>query len=393
MCAVGSPFFFPNTPSSMAPEPSSGNPAADPVRILAWGARTLVVAAGLIAAWMLHGCGPSSPGSPSGATAPAAAQESPLHFIHDWIPEPEHGGYYAAQLRGIWKEEGVEVDVLVGGPNSEIEKRVALDPWGLGIVRGDAVFVAVERGLPVVAVNSYFQHDPQGVMVREDSPVRSFADLEDRDLAMQIGGTWLQYLQRKYGLRKIRVRPITGNVANFVKDPDWIMQAYPTSEPYYALREGVASRVLQISASGFDPYRVIIANKALVAKHPELVAKFSRGAYRGWQSYFRDPEPVHAHLKRISPSMEPGGMRFSYVKMHELRLVEGEPAKGESMGAVDLPRWEELGRILVDLGVVRKSLPVAEVVTDAFTPKALGLDAALPAPYWTNAPVERATSP
>ncbi len=355
------------------------------LRRLVWFLDFLVI---VLLGWMLSGCGgDKDKGSEPGG---AAASDSPeLHFIHDWIPEPEHGGYYAAQLSGLWTEQGLKVQVLIGGPNSEIEKRVALDPNGLGIVRGDAVFVAVERGLPVVAVNSYFQHDPQGIMVREDSPVRTFADLEDRDLAMQIGGTWLQYLQKKYSLKKIRVRPITGNVANFVKDPDWIMQAYPTSEPYYALKEGVASRVLQLSASGFDPYRVIIANRQLVEKHPELVAKFSLGAYRGWQQYFRDPEPVHRYIQSISPSMDPGGMRFSYVKMRELKLVEGDAARDESMGAVDPRRWEELGRILVDLGVIRSNLPVASVVSTAFSPSALRLDPALPAPFWTNAPVEK----
>lgn len=329
------------------------------------------------------GCSPKESGSPSASATPS---EPVLNFIHDWIPEPEHGGYYAADRLGLWKAEGVAVRVLVGGPNSEIEKRVALDPFGLGIVRGDAVFVAVERGLPVVAVNAYFQHDPQGIMVRDDSPVRTFADLENRDIAMQIGATWLLYLQKKYALSKVRVRPVTGNVANFVKDPDWITQAYPTSEPYYALKEGVKSRVLQISESGFDPYRVIIANRQLVEKHPELVARFSRGAYRGWQEYYRSPQPIHDYLRSISPTMEDGGMRFSYVAMRRLRLSEGDPSRTETMGAVDLERWRSLGVILKDLGVIQSVPPLEAVVSTAFTPKALGLDPTLPPPFWTDAP-------
>jgi NitT/TauT family transport system substrate-binding protein len=326
------------------------------------------------------GCGPSGSKSAAGG-APAAAPT--LRFIHDWVPEPEHGGYYAAARQGIWQELGVNVEVLVGGPNAEIEKRVALDPFGLGIVRGDSVFVAVDRGLPIIAVNSYFQHDPQGIMVRADGPVKSFADLEDRDVAMQVGNTWFTYLQKKYGLVKTRVRPVTGSVANFITDPDWITQAYPTSEPYYALKAGVKPRMLQISESGFDPYRVIVANKRLVEKHPELVAKFSLGAYRGWQEYFRDPAPIHEYLRTISPTMEPDGMRFSYAKMRELKLVEGESARGEAMGQVDLERWAELQRILVELGVIRQARPLAEVVTTDFTPQKLNHDPTLPPPALT----------
>jgi NitT/TauT family transport system substrate-binding protein len=145
--------------------------------------------------------------------------------------------------------------------------------------------------------------------------------------------------------------------------------------------------MIQISDSGFDPYRVIIANKQLVAQHPELVAKFSLGAYRGWQEYFRDPQPVHDHILKISPTMEMGGMRFSYVRMRELGLVDGDASRGESMGAVDLKRWQELGRILLDLGVLKKSPVIGDVVTDAFTPAKLNQDPVLPSPVWTEAPI------
>jgi NitT/TauT family transport system substrate-binding protein len=341
------------------------------------------VLAVLLVAMLLPGCSQAGDSAGTSGGPPKPASPAKLVFIHDWVPEPEHGGYYAADRYGIWRELGIEVDVQIGGPNAEIEKRVALDTFTLGISRGDSVFVAVDRGLPVIAVNSYFQHDPQGIMVRDDGPVHSFADLEDRDVAMQVGNTWFLYLQKKYSLKRTRVRPVTGSVANFVSDPNWITQAYPTSEPYYALKAGVKPRVLQISESGFDPYRVIIANKALVEKHPELVAKFSLGAYRGWQEYFKRPLPIHEYIRTISPTMEMDGMRFSYAKMMELRLIEGDPAKGETMGHINPERWAALQRILLDLAVVKQSRPLGEVMSTNFSPARLSHDPALPLPVLT----------
>lgn len=300
-------------------------------------------------------------------------------FTHDWVPEPEHGGYYAAQIYGYWKEEGLDVDVVPGGPNAEIERIVAIDPNGLGISRGDAVILAVARGLPIVAVNSYFQHDPQGIMVREDSPVKTFADLEDRDLAITSGSTFFLYLQKKYNLTKTRIRPVTGTVANFVVDPNYIQQAYPTSEPYYALKEGVKSRVLQISGSGFDPYRVVIANKQLVEKHPERVRAFSAGAYRGWKEYYRNPIEVHKKILAISPTMEWLGMKFGFEKLRELKFSEGDASKGESFGAVDPARWEALLATMLEYQLIDQPVDLKQVYTDAFSPKKLGIDPTLPA--------------
>jgi hypothetical protein len=73
--------------------------------------------------------------------------------------------------------------------------------------------------------------------------------------------------------------------------------------------------------------------------------------------------------------------------MRELKLVEGDPAHGESMGALEPKRWEELGRILLDLGVIRKAVPISEVVSFQFTPTVLKHDPALPPPVWTDAPI------
>lgn len=342
----------------------------------------------MLALLVLSGCGDPRSTAASSSSPTNASSLFAVHFTHDWYPEPEHGGFFAAKITGIWSGLGLDVEVSSGGPNSEIEKKVALDPLAIGLLRGDGAIIAAERGLPIIAIQSYFQHDPQGIMVHENDPVRRFEDLDDRDIAMQVGNTWFLYLQKKFGLRKTRVRPVTGSVANFVKDTHWITQAYPTSEPYYALKEGARSRVLQISDSGFDPYRVVIANRVLVEKHPDIVAKFCLGAYRGWQEYYRDPLPVHQHILKISPTMEMEGMKFSYAKLRELRLIEGEPARGEFMGAVAPSRWEATGKILLDLGVIQKLPAWSDVYSTNFIPSRVGATVELPKPVWTVADVK-----
>jgi NitT/TauT family transport system substrate-binding protein len=332
--------------------------------------RLFSVGLGLLVVLTFVGCGKK----------PAASNALPkINFTHDWVPEPEHGGYYAAQLNGYWKEAGVEVNVMPGGPNAEIERIVALDPNGLGISRGDAVILAIQRGLPIVAVNSYFQHDPQGIMVHENSPVKTLSDLEDKDVAIGSGQTFFLYLQKKYNLTKTRIHNVSGGVANFVVDPNYIQQAYPTSEPYYAAKQGVKSRVLLLSDAGFNPYRVVIANKQLVEKHPELVKAFSLGAYRGWKEYYRNPTPTLKSILAISPMMEWEGMKFGFNKMRELHFTDGLAANGESMGAVDPKRWEDLHKLMLDYKLIDKPIDLASAYSTEFTPAKLGIDPVLPA--------------
>ena len=343
--------------------------------------RTVLLAFSLICLFSgVAGCGKQDGNSAS------ADGKTPLltkiTFIHDWNPEPEHGGYYTAAEKGYWKEQGLDVAVTIGGPNAEIEKRVALDEYTIGLCRGDAVLLAAQNGLPIVAVTPYFQHDEQGIMVREDSPVKTFADLEDKDVAMQIGNAWFIYLQKKYNLKKTRARPVTGSVANFVADPNWITQGYPTSEPFYAEKAGVKSRVLLISDSGFDPYRVVAVNQKLLKEHPEVVKAFVVGHYKGWLEYFRDPAPAHKRIHELNPTMSDEGMKFSYLKMREIHTVEGYADKGETMGAMTDRRWKDFRDIMVELKLLKPELDVTQYYTLDYTPDKMGINPALPpSPY------------
>ena len=37
----------------------------------------------------------------------------------NYFPEAEHGGFYTAQLEGYFAEEGIEVEIIPGGPVAE----------------------------------------------------------------------------------------------------------------------------------------------------------------------------------------------------------------------------------------------------------------------------------
>ena len=46
-------------------------------------------------------------------------------FQADWYPQPEHGGFYTALAKGFYKDEGLDVTILPGGPYITVEKQVS----------------------------------------------------------------------------------------------------------------------------------------------------------------------------------------------------------------------------------------------------------------------------
>src|SRR5450631_988524 len=95
----------------------------------------------------------------------------------DWYPQPEHGGFFTALAKGFYKDEGLDVTILPGGPYVTVEQQVSAGAAQFGMGSSDKVLEANAEGQSLIAVAATLQHDPQGIMVRKDSPIHSFSDL------------------------------------------------------------------------------------------------------------------------------------------------------------------------------------------------------------------------
>ncbi|SVD17901.1 uncharacterized protein METZ01_LOCUS370755, partial [marine metagenome] len=70
---------------------------------------------------LLAGCSEqSSPGEDG-----EAAERVQVKLALNWFPEAEHGGYYAALVHGLYRQEGLSVEILAGGPDAPVIQRVA----------------------------------------------------------------------------------------------------------------------------------------------------------------------------------------------------------------------------------------------------------------------------
>src|SRR6202030_4224101 len=206
----------------------------------------------------------------------------------DWYPQPEHGGFYTALLKGYYRDEGLDVDIQPGGPYVSVEKQVAVGAAQFGMSSSDKMLESVAVSQSLVAVAATMQRDPQGIMVRKDSPIHSFADLHGHTVAIKTGSTWWEYIERKYQLNSVHEVPAMMNVANFIADPNYVQQAFATSEPYFARQVGVETRVLLTSDAGYNPYLVMFVTRDFLQQHPEVVRKFVRASLKGWKDYLSD---------------------------------------------------------------------------------------------------------
>jgi len=277
---------------------------------------------------------------------------TPVSLQLDWYPQPEHGGFFAAQLLGFYKSEGLDVTLLPLPQYGSAAQLVASGKAEFGLGSSDAILEWNSNGLPLVAVAATMQHDPQAIMVHNNSTIHDFKDLEGHTIAAQTGATWLKYVVSRYHLQQVREIPSTLSIAGFLADPQYVQQIFITSEPFFAKQAGADVRTLMISSSGYDPYRVSFTTREFAQQHPDVVAKFVRASIRGWEAYLKDPTATNAMLLKLNPALNPAQEAYSAQALRDGGFITGTEPDRPQTGRMTAARWQTNYDQLKSLGIL-----------------------------------------
>jgi NitT/TauT family transport system substrate-binding protein len=316
----------------------------------------------------LAGCAKSDPAA---SPAPGAAALTKITVQLDWVPEPEHGGLFQAQARGWFREAGLDVTLVPGGPNALVNQRIATGQADIGQGESVTTLLDVQKGLPLLQVAAVFQNDPSVFLLHADNPVRDFKDLNGRKIMARPAWIFLDYLRQKYAI-DFTIIPFNFSVTNFIADKDFIQQGYYIAEPFFITQGGApAPRYLYAWDAGYDSYGVLIANRDWARKNPAALRAFLAAYIRGWRDYIEgDPAPAHAALKQANDKNTDAFMDFSRAMIVKEKLVVGRDAVDSArIGRLDPVRYATQLKIVEDLKLLPTgALKVSDVMTTEYLP-------------------------
>lgn len=304
------------------------------------------------------------------------AADKPLFKITvqlDWVAEPEHGGFYQAQARGFFREEGLDVTLIPSGPGAHVKESIATGQAHIAQAGQVDTLQQQAEGLPFVQFAAVFQDDPAGILVHADSPVRKFEDLNGKTVIARPEWPFLVYLQKKYGV-KVNIVPQNFSVAAFLANRDALQQGYYIAEPYHITKAGgKMPRFLSTWDAGFRSYAVLITNKRFAREHPEELRAFTRAYIRGWRDYLEgDPKPANEAMKKANANNTDEFMMFSRKMIIDEKLVTGRDKNGgpQQIGRLDPARYTTQIKQLEDIGLLAKGkVTTAATMTTEFLPK------------------------
>ena len=321
---------------------------------------------------VLAGCSKSTPAAPSAGAAGALTK---VRVQLDWISEPEHGGFYEAQAKGYFKAEGLDVELIPGGPNAFVLQKLATGQADLGQSDSTNVLLAENQGLPIEQVGAVFQNDPSVLMLHADNPVAKFEDLDGKVIMARPEWAFLPYLRKKYHI-DFKIIPQNFAVGNFIADKNFIQQGFFIAEPYHIIKGGAKyPKFLYAWDAGFDAYTVLIANRTFAESHPDQMKAFMRAYIHGWRDYIEgDPAPAHELMKQANPHNTDEFMAFSRKMIIDQKLVIGRGATDDAnVGRISADRIKiQIGQ-LEELNILSPAgrLTPQKVMTTEYLPPAV----------------------
>ncbi|MBM3546821.1 MAG: ABC transporter substrate-binding protein [Alphaproteobacteria bacterium] len=124
---------------------------------------------------------------------PASAQDR-VTLQLKWLPQAQFAGYYLAQSKGFYRDLGLEVVLLPGGPSVPPSDAIASGAADAVVEWMPAALAAREKGIPLVNIAQMFQRSGMMLTCRRETGVRAPTDLKGRRLGVWFAGNEYPFL-------------------------------------------------------------------------------------------------------------------------------------------------------------------------------------------------------
>jgi NitT/TauT family transport system substrate-binding protein len=315
-------------------------------------------------------------------TLPALAQTvlDKVSFGTNWVAEAEHGGFFQAVADGTYRNYGLDVTIVPGGPNENNRMLLIAGKLDFFMAANTLMsFDAVEHDVPVISVAAIFQKDPQVFLTHPESNITKLDELKPLTLFVSKSGitSYFQWLKSEYGFSEAKVKPYTFNPQPFLADKNSAMQGYVTSEPFAVEKTaGFKPGVILLADYGFNTYSTLIETRIdLVDKKPDLVQRFVDASIIGWYHYlYGDNAAGNALIKKLNPEMTDDLLSYSVAKMKEFGIVDSGDTLRDGIGAMNDARATSFFDKMVRAHVVRPDIDFRKAYTLRFVNKAVGIE-------------------
>ena len=317
------------------------------------------------------------PSSPTAAASPTDRPIENVDFQIRWLKEVSFGGWFAGIENGYFADEGIELNVIAGGPTLDVQQVMAGGniPIGEGIT--DRILLGrITQGVPFKIIGCLYQRSPACFMSFAEKDLTEPADMVGKRIATTAEGRPLvEALFRKAGLP-----PTDWTFVSSGFDPSPIVN--DEADFYHGFRTGQGN-ALELAGNDmnyitydqfdFPVYDApIFVLEETLEEQEDLLVRWMRASIKGWEYAVANPEEVSELTveKYGHPDVDPE------VSENEARLqiddIVSDETDEQGLFAMDEERWQGILDFFVDAGTLPRAVPVADIMTTSIQEQAMG---------------------
>lgn len=132
----------------------------------------------------------SEPGNEGKASEPLQKVKIQLK----WVPQAQFAGIFVAKEKGFYEQEGLDVEIVPGGPDVVIEQQVVNGAADIGVTSFDSLLVNRDNGLPLVSVAQILQKSSYRFVADKATGIDTPAKMKGKKVGMWTGSQQFQVL-------------------------------------------------------------------------------------------------------------------------------------------------------------------------------------------------------
>ncbi|MCK9211395.1 MAG: ABC transporter substrate-binding protein [Ignavibacteriaceae bacterium] len=283
------------------------------------------------------------------------SHDEPIVLQLKWKHQFQFAGYYAAQLKGFFKDEGLDVTILQGGAETNVIKDVLSGKAQFGVGVPD-ILLEKMNGAPVVLLASIFQHSPAIIISDENKNIETPSDLIGKKLAVveKNGEAQIKAILLKEGipLDSVKFLHHSGSFKELLSGEIDALEAYVTIAPYYLKQKGITPSIIRPETYGVDFYGdLIFTSEDEVENNPKRVEAFRRASLKGWDYALKHTDEIINYIltfKDLDTIVTP---RFLLNESAEIKklIVPGFVEIGHTNNG----RWQAIAETFKSLGMYK----------------------------------------
>jgi len=270
-----------------------------------------------------------------------------------WFHQFQFAGYYAAQEKGFYKEEGLEVNFIERSPEINVVKQVVSGGAQYGI-EDSGLLVPYAKGEPIKAFAAIFQHNPFIFASKQSSGIVSPYEMVGKRIMFDsVDGVGadevpLRALFAEYGIKDAQYTHIkpSFNFTDLVQGKVDVMSGYITDLPFYFEQQGIKINIINPLNYGIDFYGdLLFTSEQELQQHPGRAQRFRKASLKGWKYALEHPEEIIQliHTKYHAKS-DLDLLRYEAKQVKKLILADSIP-----LGEIKPSRLKQVANIHAQL--------------------------------------------